>query len=161
MKPQTRPLKLIVKKALILIALIAGMCHLFGPTAHANGLIPAEIWLTFDYKTAQPARLEGIPYTGKDKTRTGMIVLAILSLPVTFGCTIFVLFATYFGHSNVSAAGLPPEVAILVSEIVAVMSEATLIYILSRKSRSLRQAGTMSLLMNAASFFFSLVIVGV
>ncbi len=366
MKPQTRRLlKLSAKKALILVALIAGMCHLFGPTAHANGLVPAEIWLTFDYKTAQPVHLEGIQlircatldcerpvllqeygtcsaarclssspelprlkdwigefecagnkcraasytypyegpyfklviqfsdhartsdvmnglpvfsgdrmvwrvivqdtnlsmipdadfkelnwrygqfrlgliltqlietlvaglyllmvvrvdskrlrnslimvflinlvtfpvvwflfpafsqfqftgmrlmgifglivatlyalalvriYTGKGKTRTGTIALAVSSLPLTFVCMVFMLFATYFGHANVSAAGLPPEVAIVASEIFAVVSEAALIYILSRKSLPLRQAGTMSLLMNAASFFFCLAAVGV
>jgi hypothetical protein len=366
MKPQTRrPLKPSAKKALILVALIAGMCHLFGPTAHANGLIPAEIWLTFDYKTAQLIHLEGIQlvrcptsnceqpallqqygtcsvdgclssspelpkledwmgefecagnrcraasygypyegpyfklvvqfsdqartsevmnglplfpgdrttwrvivqdtdlsmtpdtdfkelnwrygqyrlglvltqliellvaglyllmvvrvgserlvnrlimiflinlatfpvvwflfpafsqfqftgmrlmgifglivatlyalalvriYTGKGKARTGTIVLAVSSLPLTLVCMVFMLFATYFGHANVSAVGLPPEIAILASEIFAVVSEAALIYILSRKSLSLRHAGAMSLLTNAASFFFCLAAVGV
>ncbi len=100
-------------------------------------------------------------YTRKGKKRTGAIVLTVSLLPLTLVCSVFALFALAFGYSAVSAAGLPPEVALLASEIFAVVSEAALIYLLSRKSLSLRHAGTMSLLMNAASFFFCLAAVGV
>ncbi len=102
------------------------------------------------------------------KTRRQIIILAAIWLPLALILAIvpsyygYMFMTSTLGRFFVSAFGLlPPNMVILASEIFAVASEAALIYILSRKSLPLRQAGTISLLMNAASFFFCLAAVGI
>jgi len=100
---------------------------------------------------AYAALLAGI-YLSAGKTRQWMIVLTLISLPVA-GVGSFVVWAltSYMGSRTVVVAGLTSSVTILASEVFAVVFEAVLITILSKRSLSSRWIWITSLLMNAAS----------
>lgn len=87
------------------------------------------------------------------KTRRWLIVLTILSLPVTgfFYLVSSKIIHGYYGWF-VYAQGLPATFLIITSEVFAVCFEAILISVLSKKSLPLRWIWITSLLMNAASF---------
>jgi hypothetical protein len=98
------------------------------------------------------ALLAGI-YRSENKTRRWVVALTALSLPVTAFCSlvVFSFLNGYYGR-NITVQGLPASVTIFASEVFAVVFEAILITILSKKSLPLRVIWITSLLMNAASF---------
>jgi len=92
-------------------------------------------------------------YRSDAKTRQWLTVLTLISLPVA-GVGSFVVWAltSYMGSRTVIVEGLSSNLTILVSEVFAVVFEAILISILSKRSLSSRWIWLTSLLMNAASF---------
>lgn len=98
------------------------------------------------------ALLAGI-YRSADKARRWAIILTLVSLPVTgFSCLAMLFMSSYAGGYTVIVQGLPSNVTIFTSEVFAVVFEAILITILSKRSIPTRLIWTTSLLMNAASF---------
>lgn len=100
-------------------------------------------------------------YTVQGKNRLWAIGLYLL-ISFVVGFILFVLAYFGFGYGNytVHAVGLPPGIILLLSEAFAVLAEAGLIALMSRKTLSLWQVGLMSLLMNAASCGVGLLAVG-
>jgi hypothetical protein len=98
------------------------------------------------------ALLAGI-YLSAGKTRSWMIALTLISLPVVgFGSFVVWALTSYMGSRTVIVEGLASNVTILASEVFAVVFEAVMITILSKRSLSARLIWVTSLLMNAASF---------
>lgn len=100
-------------------------------------------------------------YTTQGKKRLWTIVLYVL---IFFMVGIVLLALAYFGfwygNYTVHAAGLSPGVVLLLSEVFAVLAEAGLIAVMTRKTFSLWQVGLTSLLMNAASCGIGLLAIG-
>jgi hypothetical protein len=102
--------------------------------------------------------LAGIYRSGK-KTRRWLIILTFISLPVTVFCLSAPgIFLSDYASIPVFTQGLTANIAILASEIFAVVFEAILITILSKRSLPLRLIWITSLLMNAASFVAGLLL---
>ncbi len=107
------------------------------------------------------ALLSGI-YRSGNKTRNWLIGLTLLSLPVTifFSMVAFSFFRGYYAR-YVTVQGFPANLTVFLSEVFAVVFEALLITILTKRSLSLRLIWMTSLVMNAASFVTGLLLVGV
>jgi hypothetical protein len=98
------------------------------------------------------AVLAGI-YHSEGKTRRWAIILTLISLPVVgLGSLVVWALTSYMGSRTVVVQGLSSNVTILASEVFAVVFEAILIMIMSKRSPSSRLIWVTSLLMNAASF---------
>ncbi len=96
--------------------------------------------------------LAGI-YRSEGKTRRWAIILPLISLPIAaLGSFVVWGLTSYMGSRTVIVEGLPSNVTMLASEVFAVVLEAILITILSKRSLSSRLIWLTSLLMNAASF---------
>lgn len=103
--------------------------------------------------------LAGI-YRSENKTRRRMIILTIISLPGILFCYLALSFVTGFGSSSITIQGLPFDLAIIAAEVFAVVFEAILVTILSKRSIPLRLIWVTSLLMNSASFISGQVLTG-
>jgi hypothetical protein len=103
--------------------------------------------------------LAGI-YRSVNKMRLWVIILTVISLPITGVCYLVVLFLASYGNYAVIAQGLPSNITILASEVFAVVFEAILIAILSKRSLPFGLICVTSLLMNAASFFIGQLLIG-
>jgi hypothetical protein len=92
-------------------------------------------------------------YLPKDKSmRRLALIMTLLSLPVTGIILLLTLVVTGYGNYAIAVPGLTPALTLLLTEVFVVLAEGMLLYVLSRKSLSLIQAGVVSLLMNLASF---------
>ncbi|MBD1911780.1 MULTISPECIES: hypothetical protein [unclassified Leptolyngbya] len=80
-----------------------------------------------------------------------LILLSVVLLPVAFFLGLLVTFAFSYGNFDISLAGLPYAIALVISEVLVTVYEAGFLAMLSREKLSLRTAGVISLLMNAAS----------
>ena len=80
------------------------------------------------------------------------ILLVVLSLPLSFACVVLGLFVTAYGGDSVNVHGLSATAVIVIAEVFAVVYEAVMITVLSRRSLPTALIWVTSLLMNAASF---------
>ncbi|HNT78533.1 MAG TPA: hypothetical protein PKH77_26275 [Anaerolineae bacterium] len=98
-------------------------------------------------------------YLPKDKSMRRLAVMVTLgSLPVMAACLFVVFFVTTYGNYAVAVPGLSYGWMLLLTEIFVVIAEAVLLFILSRKSLTLVEAGVLSLAMNLASFLVGQVV---
>jgi hypothetical protein len=88
------------------------------------------------------------------------IILTLLSIPVVFVLTIFLMLIFGYANYRVPAAGLPAGLILPASELFAVVGEAALLAFFSQGSFSLRQAAELSLLMNLASILVGYLALG-
>jgi hypothetical protein len=68
-------------------------------------------------------------YRSANKIRRWVIILTVISLPITSVCYLVRLFLVSYGNYTVIAQGLPSNITIFASEIFAVVFEAILISI--------------------------------
>ncbi|MBN2005934.1 MAG: hypothetical protein JXA21_21430 [Anaerolineae bacterium] len=86
------------------------------------------------------------------------IALTALSLPFTLVMLFAVMFVASYGNYRLAVPGMSYPVMVLVAEVFVVAFEATLIFVLSRKTVPLKHAVIVSLSMNLASFLAGLVV---
>ncbi len=95
----------------------------------------------------------------KRNTRVLSIVALVVAVPITVVCLFFGLIIAGYGFSQFpTAAGLPYPFMLVGAEAFAVIYEATLIFLLSNRSLSLKQSGLMSLTANTMSFGLGLLL---
>jgi hypothetical protein len=100
-------------------------------------------------------------YRSVGKARRWVIILTVISLPITSVCYLVRLFLVSYGNYTVIAQGLPSNITILASEVFAVVFEAILIAILSKRSLPFGLICVISLLMNATSFFIGQLLISI
>ena len=91
-------------------------------------------------------------YHSTARARWWKIPLVVLSLPLSFACAGLGLFVTTYGLDFVNVHGLSATAVIVIAEVFAVVYEAVMITVLSRRSLPTALIWVTSLLMNAASF---------
>ncbi len=103
--------------------------------------------------------------SGKEgESRRSRMIITLILLPVTgvaiFLCWLAADFASVYGAKPIAVPGFPAGLTVALAEIFAVAFEALLLYLLARRTLglALKQAGVISLAMNATSFVLSLVI---
>jgi len=123
-------------------------------TEASQGLGVFVLLAALAYATA----LAGI-YLSSGKTHQWLVVLTLISLPVVgFGAFVVWALTSYMGSRTVIVAGLSSNATILASEVFAVVFEAVMMAILSKRSPGSKGIWITSLLMNAASFGAGLVL---
>ena len=122
-------------------------------TARSMGWVVLALFVIYALLLAGLFRSEG-------KRRRVMLILTILSLPVSFVVLIAALFLTSYGNYDFAMQGLSPVQVVILSEAFAVVAEALLIGIMARKWLTGWQAVLLSLLANGASFLAGLWIMG-
>lgn len=99
-------------------------------------------------------------FRSEGKRRRVMLILTILSLPVSFFGLLAALFITSYGNYDFTMRGLSPVTVVALSEAFAFAAEAVLLAVMARKSLTVWQAVLLSFVANAASFLAGLWIMG-
>jgi len=97
-------------------------------------------------------------YVSDKQKRRLPIILTLVSLPITAIFLVIVLVVAAYGNYAIAVPGLSASTAVLSAEVVAVVLEAILLFILNRKSLFVLQAAVLSLAMNLASFLVGQVV---
>ena len=124
-----------------------------------TGMARSMGWVVLALFVVYALLLAGL-FLSEGKRRRVMLILTILSLPVSFVVLIAALFITSYGNYDFAMQGLSPVQVVILSEVFAVVAEAVLIGIMARKWLRGWQAVLLSLLANAASFSAGLWIMG-
>ncbi len=159
--------------ALLIVLLPGGKGHaalLLSVVAGINLLTFPVVWLFFPSLTAFRSATTrtvgclsyvpllyaliayGVSRVRGRRLRIALVVLLVVSLPLTGIVAWMMFFFSGYGEQLPAAAGLAGGQALYLSEAFAVIGEAFLLFLFARRALSGGRATLLSLLMNAASF---------
>jgi hypothetical protein len=117
----------------------------------ARGLGVAVLALAAAYATALV-----FIYASEEGRRRRWIVWTLIATPLLFGCVFYAGIEAIRIDPRVAAGGVSASVFVIAAEVFAVVCEAILLHLLSRKALPLQAAGLLSLLMNVASYLLGI-----